>query len=177
LADYAGIAGTYFSEADMSSAPVPNVGGSYGGRSTFNGVIASVGNRQRNSVTFAAVEDGTSNVMCIGEMSQGFLESDGSRRDCRASRHAGAAWGAGWGGDTDWWLNITVVRWPINWNGAVDGTYCPGYQRHTIVRSSHPGGAQGALTDGSVRFLSETMDFQTFTRLCDRRDGKPVGTF
>lgn len=41
----------------------------------------------------------------------------------------------------------------------------------------HPGGAQLALTDGSVRFVSETIDFQTFIRLCDREDRQSVGEF
>jgi hypothetical protein len=40
--------------------------------------------------------------------------------------------------------------------------------------SVHPGGAQFALGDGSVRFLSENTDPLLYTRLGDRADGELV---
>jgi len=176
LSDYAGIAGTYFNPGDITSAPEPNAETSYG-RATFNSVLASVGgSRQRDPITFATIPDGTSNTVCIAEESSPYIEANGTERDCRASNHAGGAWACGNGGDSGWWLNVTVVRYPINWNGEV-ANHCPGYQKHTIIRSAHPGGAQVALTDGSVRFVSETMDFTTFMRLCGRNDRQPIGDY
>jgi prepilin-type N-terminal cleavage/methylation domain-containing protein len=178
VADYAGVAGTYYDQADMTSAPNPNASAGYGGRSTFNGVLASVGgSKQTNPVTFASVTDGTSNVICIAEESSPYIDpATGSQTDCRASNWDGGAWASGPGGDTDWWLNVTIIRYPLNWNGAV-ADHCPGYERHTIVRSCHPDGVQVALTDGAVRFLSDTVDFKTVTCLCDRGDGQPVGDY
>ncbi len=44
-------------------------------------------------------------------------------------------------------------------------------------RSKHPGGAQFLLVDGSVRFISETVNYQTYQRLGGRRDGNSVGPF
>ena len=43
--------------------------------------------------------------------------------------------------------------------------------------SWHTGGAQIALGDGSVRFLSENVDFATTCRLVTCQDGVPVGSF
>jgi prepilin-type N-terminal cleavage/methylation domain-containing protein/prepilin-type processing-associated H-X9-DG protein len=40
-------------------------------------------------------------------------------------------------------------------------------------RSLHPGGAQFCLADGSVRFISETIDNQTYRVACTRNGGEP----
>ncbi len=47
-----------------------------------------------------------------------------------------------------------------------DGVYPP--------RSRHPGGVNAALGDGSVRFISETIDVKTFQYLGGRDDGNTV---
>jgi len=43
--------------------------------------------------------------------------------------------------------------------------------------SQHGGGAQFVLCDGAVRFLSETIDLNTFSRLCNRKDGMTLGDY
>ncbi len=48
------------------------------------------------------------------------------------------------------------------------------YQQMSGFRSEHPGGLQMALTDGSVRFISETIDYPTWCYLGDRDDEQPV---
>ena len=176
LADYVGIAGTYYAAVDMTSAPTPNAGANYGGRSTFNGVMASIANTFPSPVKFASILDGTSTTACIGEESSPYIDTAGNKIDGRAGNWAGGAWSNGNGGDSDWWLNVTIVAYPINWNGPANN-FQPGYQRHTIIRSSHPGGAQIALSDASVRFVSDALDFRTFTCLCDRSDGQVVPAF
>jgi len=45
------------------------------------------------------------------------------------------------------------------------------------IQSSHPGGANVAFCDGSVRFLSETIDPRTLQNLITIDDGNPVGSF
>lgn len=42
------------------------------------------------------------------------------------------------------------------------------------LRSYHPGGVQVTLCDGSVRFLPETVDEQTYDYLMTMQDGNPV---
>ena len=45
------------------------------------------------------------------------------------------------------------------------------------VFSFHVGGAQFALADGSVRFMSENIDARLFVSLCTRSNGEVVGEF
>ena len=42
------------------------------------------------------------------------------------------------------------------------------------VKSKHPGGANVVFCDGSVHFLPETIAFDTYARLGNRRDAKVV---
>ncbi|HEX3601617.1 MAG TPA: DUF1559 domain-containing protein [Lacipirellulaceae bacterium] len=41
-------------------------------------------------------------------------------------------------------------------------------------RSRHPGGGQFCLVDGSVRFIAESMDFQTYRVACTRNGDEPL---
>jgi prepilin-type processing-associated H-X9-DG protein len=41
--------------------------------------------------------------------------------------------------------------------------------------SYHVGGAQFLMTDGSVQFMSENIDYPTYCYLGDRYDGNPIG--
>jgi type II secretory pathway pseudopilin PulG len=43
--------------------------------------------------------------------------------------------------------------------------------------AAHPGGFLAALADGSVRFISSSIDPQTFLKLLMMADGQPVGDF
>lgn len=48
------------------------------------------------------------------------------------------------------------------------------YHQMSGFRSQHPGGLQMALTDGSVRFVSETIDYVTWCYLGDKDDRQSV---
>lgn len=43
--------------------------------------------------------------------------------------------------------------------------------------SNHPGGASFVFSDGSVRFLDQTIDATTFQRLASRNDGRVIGSY
>ena len=47
----------------------------------------------------------------------------------------------------------------------------------TEIRSRHPGGANVAMGDGSVRFIPATLDPQTLRNLVTRNDGQAIGNF
>ena len=53
-------------------------------------------------------------------------------------------------------------------------THWKNWQTSQGFKSAHKGGAQFVLCDGSVQFLSENIDYITFQRLGDRRDGEPL---
>ena len=44
-------------------------------------------------------------------------------------------------------------------------------------KSRHNSGAHFLLGDGVVKFINQNIDYQTYQRLGDRRDGKVVGEF
>jgi prepilin-type N-terminal cleavage/methylation domain-containing protein/prepilin-type processing-associated H-X9-DG protein len=116
--------------------------------------------------TMRDAEDGTSNVIAFGE----------TMAEC--SDHVRMGWhhphGTG--------LNITLV--PINYDScapnvasAPGGNPCRArcnWNMEFGFRSKHPGGAQFLLVDGSVHFLSETIDHWTYNYLGDKCDGTPV---
>jgi type II secretory pathway pseudopilin PulG len=53
-------------------------------------------------------------------------------------------------------------------------THFANWQTSIGFRSAHKGGAQFVLCDGSVQFLTENIDYITYQRLGDRRDGQPL---
>ncbi len=188
LTNYVGIAGSYLRGRDMRCCPRPTRWTGWG-RSNYNGIIVSIDDRNPDPVRIKDVRDGTTNTFCVGEQSDYWKapQANGSYqlKDVRACKYDGGPWTCGAGGSAGWWMNVTVVRYPINSNiaGYWSGVRPRGYGheapwlRHTIIRSAHAGGAHLALTDGSVRFVSESINFTVMTRLCDRADGQPVGEF
>jgi prepilin-type processing-associated H-X9-DG protein len=45
------------------------------------------------------------------------------------------------------------------------------------ARSSHPGGVNGLLADGSVRFFGNTVDLTTWRAVATCRGGEVLGQF
>ena len=66
------------------------------------------------------------------------------------------------------WNNATP---PLNPHGC---THWKNWQTSQGFKSAHKGGAQFVFVDGSVQFLAEHIDYITFQRLGDRRDGQPI---
>jgi prepilin-type N-terminal cleavage/methylation domain-containing protein/prepilin-type processing-associated H-X9-DG protein len=128
-------------------------------------------------VRIADVTDGTSNTIFLGEILPEFSEYQ---------RYNENTWG--WVGDNSISQGQTIQ--PINYRinpipASVPYTAfcddCPDRARclwnwHVTwgFKSNHTGGANFAFVDGSVRFLSESIDHKTYQYLGCRHDGQPV---
>jgi hypothetical protein len=157
--------------------------------------------------TMAAITDGTSNTIMVGEFLHGdnttayTRESDVVARSwpsgLNESTHQGAVpqsaiddYGKGCNDSPGSHTSAAGYRWvngsfyytvfntlaPPNWKypacsvsasfGAARGVY--------PARSRHPGGVNHAIADASVRFISDTVDLQTYQGLGSRDGGEVV---
>lgn len=124
-----------------------------------------------NSKTkFAHITDGTSSTLLVGECSdrQGWTDS-------MLNSWGGIqawTWGYYYYGSGAGYLQLDNknLQYPINFSGISTTNATP-------YRSAHPGGAQFSLCDGSVRFLTETMDFNVLDAMATRARGEVVPSF
>jgi len=117
------------------------------------------------------VKDGTSNTILLGEV----------RPLCGDHYHQGGGWA---GFNANW----TGTAGPINWATCPEdplysddgSSMCHDLRDWRLshaFKSRHEGGAQFLLADGSIKFLSENIDWMTYQKLGDRRDGEVLGDF
>jgi prepilin-type N-terminal cleavage/methylation domain-containing protein/prepilin-type processing-associated H-X9-DG protein len=117
-----------------------------------------------SKVNFAAIRDGSANTFAVGELN---------------SFQSSAVW-AGVGktdslNNTGVYRTVGRVAFKLNGNYPIGDTNCgKGFS------SYHPGGANFLFCDGSVHFISETIDYNTaspygtYQRLGRRDDGQPI---
>jgi prepilin-type N-terminal cleavage/methylation domain-containing protein len=179
--NYVGISGTVKNPNNVANNVEPYVNSGNGNR-TYNGTIIPIGTQGTSSISISsigleALSDGTSNTIGVAEQSNLVKDSSGNQQEWGSSGHRGGGWNSN-RSDGGWVSNITSIYWTIN-------SVCPGsatiamcnqpWFPHTIITSSHNGGAQFAVMDGSVRFITETVDFNNILlRLAARNDGLPV---
>jgi prepilin-type processing-associated H-X9-DG protein len=127
--------------------------------SQVRGMFATTGAR----LTLASASDGLSNTLLLGECLPGENQS---------RRHHWAVTGP---------RRVLITIIPINYHtsylGADGCTAAPDryYANDNVAdgfKSRHPGGATFAFADGSVRFLSQTIDHRTYQYLGCRNDGQ-----
>lgn len=160
-----------------------NRGTDYGGVVRGNGILGVNRISRIRDVT-----DGTSNTIIVAEQSA-MVNIDGVDRNVTSNYYGG--W-SGYSGRRandrnvsrlHWGAGTTCIRYPINHgNGRrVSRGSIPGADRtwdfNTIINSYHPGGIHIGLSDGSVRFVSENINFNTLRRLGSMNDGQVLGEF
>ncbi len=128
--------------------------------------------------TIASATDGTTNTLLFGERHFFDPVFDGSPVvDDRI-----ADWGWVWfGGEGDAHLSTGV---PINFKLPANFDSLPGGQQQLLFDdrinaygSGHPGGANFAFADGSVRFIAENISAVTFRALGTKAGGETPGNF
>lgn len=173
VVNYAGISG--------AARPVPGLDPNFGTKDCGHGWGCNNGMLAPNeSFKLAACTDGTSNTMLLGEQSSIIQPSATQAPQTLSSNYYG-----GWYGSRHprptldancgdlWQTGTTCIRYAINLKIAAIGAERP-YRSNTVLNSRHPGGVNVCLTDGSVRFVAETIDFDNLKRMACRRDGMPV---
>lgn len=171
--DYVGISGA--APDPGGNAGTNSIVTGYGGIFAQNGMLYANGVTQMHNVT-----DGTSNTMIVGEQS-GLVGT----LDIRANYHGG------WAGITTagnpasmtgspYGAGITTVRYPINASTDVCTTTSgcnTVYDANTVLNSMHNGGTHALLVDGSVRFLADTIFFDTLLQLSAKNDNEVLAEF
>ncbi len=136
---------------------------------------------RRSEVNFADIIDGTSNTLMASESI------------VRGSKNTNAGWGGAggyWGGAPHAAYGFTTLEPPnsplpdrvyscksTTWPQAPCMSTGGTNDHRNFARSYHPGGAVFVLADGSVRFISETIDLPTYHAVSTRRQGEVVGQF
>jgi prepilin-type N-terminal cleavage/methylation domain-containing protein/prepilin-type processing-associated H-X9-DG protein len=146
-----------------------------------NGMFAYVIGPPTRPHTIADVTDGTSNTFVLGEIlvnANTYVECSPSLTDKTNSKIRGC-----WTADGGFTINSSTI--PLNYpTTTLDQTpgFCvpdPGTNPYNLTTSSgfkskHTGGVNFAFMDGSVHFISQTIDQITLIRLGVRNDGEVV---
>ena len=128
------------------------------------------------------IYDGTSNTFLFGERYHFDPNFDSILHESSStfSRYPIAKWGAwGWiggGNGTTHIFGSTRLDAPINYQTPADASanYSNVNIRMSAYGSGHPGGANFALSDGSVRFVPETIDAISFQAISTREEGEAI---
>ncbi len=152
---------------------------------SFNGVLP-----MNTAIDLAAITDGSSNTIMLGEQSGSVKSASGQALDFRGSSTEGAWMGTdlsgtpgnGASGDS---YNTTTVRYPIGYKGFT-GSRSDGFNVNDLTavplvafppgqnqpfNSVHTGGAYVLRADGGTRFLSSSIDLSILLKLAQRDDG------
>jgi prepilin-type N-terminal cleavage/methylation domain-containing protein len=133
---------------------------------------------------YASFTDGTSNTMIVSECSDFVLDAAGLSKNQQVNSVHGWMMGTpttqkvtGGTGNYVRLFNSTTIRYaPNSVSVAMSGVGANDGQNNGIY-SAHPGGVQGVLVDGSVRFLGQNIDMYTLRLLASRADGIQLPSF
>jgi prepilin-type processing-associated H-X9-DG protein/prepilin-type N-terminal cleavage/methylation domain-containing protein len=115
-------------------------------------------------ITMAMVTDGTSNTLLLGEM---LPQQEGWSQNCAVA--SDWEWSGGWANGLSNSHCTTCI--PMNLdssNNIWDPNFAWGF------KSRHTNGCNFAFADGSVHFLTQSIDHRTFQLLGCRNDGQAI---
>jgi len=152
LTNYSGMVGDH-RNGSGTGTQLPDGGWyDYGNNADNSGRTRGVITRYGYGASFAEISDGLSNTLIIGEVLPAYcLWED-------------------WGHQS-----FATTAYPINWRNSdfARGIVGAGDPNHCITfRSKHTGGANFVLGDGSVRFLTDSMDYTTYRAMASRNGGE-----
>ena len=134
-----------------------------------------------SKTTFGDINDGSSNVLAIGERSSRTEEESG-----RTGNNLKDQYGAVWSGAiTDGWgaangsprNSYNAVLGSIAAENASSFTVNGFRQSESVASGFHTGGANVGFVDGSSHFISDDIAFDTYKAICRMRDGQVVPPF
>jgi len=130
-------------------------------------VISGIFSRWHWGASMRQIEDGTSSVILMGEV----LPRCGDHSDVFGMARANGTWFA-----TTAPINFPTCpgEGPGHIDGTVDCWQLQSWKTSMGFKSRHPGGAYFLACDASVHFLPDGIDYITYQRLGDRRDGQSV---
>jgi prepilin-type N-terminal cleavage/methylation domain-containing protein/prepilin-type processing-associated H-X9-DG protein len=112
-------------------------------------------------ITFGMVSDGLSNTIALGET-----------LPAQNSYMRGGNWARYDSGNS---ISTTLI--PINYDSSLPGCGPNGQDNWAVAfgfKSRHSGGANFVFGDGSVHFISQSIDYKTYQLLGCRNDGQAV---
>ncbi|QEG43559.1 hypothetical protein UC8_56100 [Roseimaritima ulvae] len=133
----------------------------------YGGMPAGIAN-----IGFSQITDGLSNTMILSEAGDwGINTTSGAKVKINANH----GWMMGLqGGRNNRHFNLTVIRYPPNTQLLLPGRGNNEGPNNGIY-AAHPGGVMAGVNDGSVKFVAETIDMLTLSRLATRDDGQAAG--
>ena len=179
VAHYTGISGVYPDPQDPARNWATTEGGGMGWGSS-GGILY-----YKSRIRIRDITDGTTNTIIVGEQSDWCVETaTGLNRIAIHSWPHGMFMGSpgrGWRQ-----FNVATLRHRPGYKQAEGGHnafgcpttgVCGNAGVNNPIQSAHSGGVQVLLADGSVRFVSENLDMDTWLRLGTRDDGQVIGEF
>ena len=124
-----------------------------------------------SEITFGQIPDGTSNTFLIGERDGAILGVDSNGEEFQ---RGAAVW---CGAERAAWLNTCLgptsgdAKWTLN---SADFGF---WEQWVPFSSSHPGGINFARADGSVTYVTDGIDGDTFEQSGTRAGGEVVPQF
>ena len=158
-------------------------GGNAGTRSVLTGGMPDLPRLSKDGVIFvgsgvrlADITDGSSNTLLFGERFHYDPEYERQRPAVWPDAPPMAGWGR-WGFVANQGAsgNISLsTPAPINYRVPPNGGFSTMEDRSCVFGSGHPGGANFAFADGSVRFLSDGTPLPTLQALSTRAGNEVV---